>query len=109
MSTQQIRLDLGRGWVIECDPPPAKVFKALKWYESLINAGKHVTTKRDRKAFLTVRNWLEQQEAKYGGMKPAGEQPAAETLSLSLDAKAAFWETRHTPEDELFKYLQQAT
>jgi hypothetical protein len=80
---EPVRMDLGKGWMIESDRPPANIIKALRRCDRLMKAGRYVTTRRDREAFFTLRNWLEEQWDEHGGVKPASEQPAAQTIGVT--------------------------
>jgi hypothetical protein len=87
---ESIRLDLGDGQCVESDLPSRKVLRAIEHCRALMEAGKHVSSAKDIRAFTTMMKWLDDQHRKHGGVKPAGEETAARTISLSPEAKAVF-------------------
>jgi hypothetical protein len=73
---------------MDMDRPPPKIIKAFKRFVRAMESGKHIKSRKDMQMFVSLMNWLENQDRKHGGKKPCGEQPADKTFALSPEAKA---------------------
>jgi hypothetical protein len=74
MNCDRIRLTLGGGHYLDQDFPTPEIMRAMKRVMRLVEAGKPPQSKSDIRAARLIRDWMEKQHQKHGGVKYRNER-----------------------------------
>jgi hypothetical protein len=69
----RIRLILGGGHYLDQDLPTPEIMEAMKRVMRLVEAKKLPQSKSDIRAVTLIRDWMEKQHQKHGGVKYRNE------------------------------------